>query len=277
MINFMPVQTTIIDENWQVAQRLAPNRDLFLSEGGEKNWLPAHVPGHVHTDLMKAGVIGDPFYRMQELGCQWVDEADWTYRTTFDVSAERLASRGTSGRHFLHFGGLDTICRVFLNGVQIGQAENFFTSHRFDVTETLREGENDLRVEFDSALRVGRERARRLLGRWHERTGESRVISTLGHGRLFASPQYMFGWDWGPGTRIVRFVAGRGTGHGSPCRNRGLAHGVRFYPAYLGYYPFTNHSGKIRRCTAHGGGVAVHGRGQHAGRPTSRRPGSSCR
>jgi beta-mannosidase len=188
---------TRIDTGWEVAERLPVGRDFFLSEGGEKNWIPATVPGHVHLDLVKAGVIGDPFYRMQERGCQWVDEADWTYRTTFTVTPERLASRGEHGRHFLHFHGLDTICRVYLNGVQIGSAENFFVSHRFDVTETLREGENRLRVEFDSALRAGRERATAYLGDGTSERGRMAYFNFAP--RAFVrKPQYMFGWDWGP-------------------------------------------------------------------------------
>lgn len=160
----MQIERTTLSGGWQVAERLLKGRDFFLPNGGEKNWLPATVPGHVHLDLVAAGVIADPFYRMQERGCQWVDEADWTYRTGFDVTAERLASRGPHGRHFLHFHGLDTIARVYLNGTHVGSAENFFIPHRFDVTDALKEGTNELRVEFDSALRVGRERATAYLG-----------------------------------------------------------------------------------------------------------------
>src|SRR5690349_84585 len=107
---------TTIDTGWEVAERLPPGRDFFLPRGGETNWIPAQVPGHVHLDLVRAGVIGDPFYRMQERGCQWVDEADWTYRCSFVVDAKRFAARSEHGRHFLHFHGLDTVCRVFLNG-----------------------------------------------------------------------------------------------------------------------------------------------------------------
>ncbi|MDX1935200.1 MAG: glycoside hydrolase family 2 protein [Capsulimonadales bacterium] len=188
--------TTLIDSGWEFAERLPARRDFFFPQGGEKLWLPAQIPGHVHLDLMRNGVIGDPFYRMQERACQWVDEADWTYRTTINVSAERLASRGEYGKHFLHFHGQDTICRVFLNGVKVGEAENFFIPHRFDVTDLLREGDNELRVEFDSALRVGRERAEAYLG---DGTSDRGSMSYFNFGpRAFVrKAQYMFGWDWG--------------------------------------------------------------------------------
>ncbi len=184
----MQLQQTTIAGNWHVAER---------SAGGEKNWIPAQVPGHVHLDLMRAGIIADPFWRMQERSCQWVDEADWTYRTTVTVDAERLASRGAHGRHFLHFHGLDTIARVFLNGALVGSAENFHIPHRFDVTDTLREAENDLRVEFDSPLRVGQERATAYLGDGTSERG-SQSYFNFGPRAFVRKPQYMFGWDWGP-------------------------------------------------------------------------------
>jgi beta-mannosidase len=189
--------TTTLDTGWEVAERVPGGRDVSFLSGGEKTWLPAQVPGHVHLDLVKAGVIGDPFFRMQEAGCRWVDEADWTYRTTFVVNAERLAASGEQGRHFLDFSGLDTLCRVYLNGTLVGQAENFFVSYRFDVTEVLREGENELRVEFDSALRAGQERANAYLGDGTSERGKQSYFN-FGPRAFVRKPQYMFGWDWGP-------------------------------------------------------------------------------
>ncbi|GAB4458582.1 MAG: glycoside hydrolase family 2 protein [Armatimonadaceae bacterium] len=192
----MEILRTILESGWEVAERLPPGRDLFQLQGGEKYWTPATVPGQVHLDLMKAGIMGDPFYRMYERSSQWVDLADWTYRTTFTVDAERLAACGEHGRHFLHFDGLDTLCRVFVNRVLVGEAENFFIHHRFDVTEVLREGENELRVEFDSALRVGRERAEAYLGDGTSDRGRMAYFNFAP--RAFVrKPQYMFGWDWG--------------------------------------------------------------------------------
>lgn len=189
--------TTILSEPWELAERLPRNRDLFLTEGGENIWIPAQVPGHVHSDLQRAGVIADPFWRLNEQGVRWVDEADWTYRTTFTVEAERLALRGGYGKHYLDFGGLDTLARVYLNGTQVGASENFFVPLRLDVTDTLREGENELRIEFDSALRVGRDRAEAYLGDGTSERGRQAYFNFAPRAFL-RKPQYMFGWDWGP-------------------------------------------------------------------------------
>jgi beta-mannosidase len=185
----MKTISTPIDSVWEVAQRLA--------NSGEKTWIPATVPGYIHQDLERAGAIGNPYYRMQEIGAHWIDEADWTYRTTFTVDAARFASRGEHGRHFLRFESLDTIARVFLNETLIASVENGLVPHRFDVTETLRAGENALRIEFDSALRVGQARADEYLGDGTSTRG-SQSYFNFGPRAFVRKPQYMFGWDWGP-------------------------------------------------------------------------------
>ncbi|MBB6053995.1 glycoside hydrolase family 2 protein [Armatimonas rosea] len=189
--------STFLDSGWELAERRAAEDLLPPYNEPEKLWLPATVPGHVHTDLVRAGVISDPFGRLAEWGARWVDESNWTYRTSFFVDAERLAARGTDGKHFLHFHGLDTLARVFLNGRYLGQADNYHRAWRFDVSEQLREGENELRVEFDSALRAGQERAKAYIGEGKSDRGTTTYFNFPP--RAFVrKPQYMFGWDWGP-------------------------------------------------------------------------------
>src|SRR5579862_1799292 len=110
------------------------------------SWLPAQVPGHVHLDLIENGVIADPFVRMNELGCQWVDEKAWIYRTSFHFHPdEALPSR------VLRFEGLDTIATISLNGEEIGRSDNMFVPLELDVTDKLLDGSNKLQVRFESA------------------------------------------------------------------------------------------------------------------------------
>jgi len=40
---------------------------------GDTLWLPATVPGTVHTDLLANGVIPDPFYGDNERRLQWIE------------------------------------------------------------------------------------------------------------------------------------------------------------------------------------------------------------
>src|SRR3954464_427602 len=89
---------------------------------GKEEWLPATVPGGVHTDLLALGKIPDPFVGDNEKKVQWVTECDWEYRRTFSISPEGAGEM----RHFLVCDGLDTLAEVSLNGELLGKADNFY-------------------------------------------------------------------------------------------------------------------------------------------------------
>ncbi|MCT9820805.1 glycoside hydrolase family 2 protein [Microbacterium sp. W1N] len=145
--------------------------------------IPAIVPGVVHTDLMRAGLIDDPLAGANEAELHWVGEATWRYRTSFawdDTGHER---------HDLVFDGLDTIATIVLNDVEIGSTRNQHRVHRFDVRGALRRGQNELVVDFASAPAYLREAAARL--------GELPKIYP--HPFAFLRKAACnFGWDWGP-------------------------------------------------------------------------------
>ena len=48
--------------------------------------IQATVPGCVHTDLLAAGLIADPFDGANEADQQWIGNTEWRYRTEFDWS-----------------------------------------------------------------------------------------------------------------------------------------------------------------------------------------------
>ncbi len=42
---------------------------------------PALVPGNIYSDLMRSGILGDPYYRFNDDVYRWVHWEDWTYST----------------------------------------------------------------------------------------------------------------------------------------------------------------------------------------------------
>ncbi len=152
-------------------------------------WRGASIPGHVHADLIRHGVIADPFAELYEMGCQWVDEEDWSYRCTFDATLEsELPHRK------LKFEGLDTVCEVRLNGEVLATHDNMFLPLEVDVGQHLRAGKNELQVDFSSAARVGRERRRE----YFEKFEIPGTVRNFDERAFVRKAQYMFGWDWGP-------------------------------------------------------------------------------
>ena len=56
-------------------------------------------------------------------------------------------------RTFLHFGGANYFARVYLNGTKLGEHEGGFTPFDFEVTNTIREGQNFVVVEVNNTRR----------------------------------------------------------------------------------------------------------------------------
>jgi beta-mannosidase len=172
------------------------NGEWQLRERDADEWLPGHVPGGVHLDLLAAGQISDPFLGDEELRVQWVAQRDWEYRREFVVDE---AAAGQE-RQTLVFDGLDTLADVRLNDVPVGSADNMFRTWRWDVTGRLRPGSNTLSVTFRSAVRYGAEmEAVRHL--------DSVAEQLPGAPYLRKSPCH-FGWDWGPKLPNVGFWQG---------------------------------------------------------------------
>ncbi len=158
-----------------------------LRRAGQKKPIAAVVPGCVHTDLLAAGSIEDPFFRDNETRLQWIGETDWVYERIFDVG-----DLADLPRVLLRCEGLDTLATIKLNEVKVGCADNMFRVWEFDVRSALRPGRNRLAIRFDSAVRyaAGRNAARRLPERNTRR-------ESVGRAWLRKEP-CNFGWDWGP-------------------------------------------------------------------------------
>ena len=178
--------TTELNEGWQ------------FSEHGKNEWLPATVPGSVHTDLLANEKIEDPFYRLNEHDLQWIDKLDWDYQTTFLVDAEWMKM----DRVALDFKGLDTYAQVFVNEQEVIATDNMFREYLVDIKPHLQAGENTLRITFLSPTKEGLKKydahpfvipvSDNDLAEIGEVEGGKKVsVYTRKAG-------YHFGWDWGP-------------------------------------------------------------------------------
>lgn len=63
------------------------------------------------------------------------------YEKRFDIP-----SNFNKGRVFIHFGAVDQIADVYLNGVHIGSHSGGYTPFSFEITDNIKEGENRLNV-----------------------------------------------------------------------------------------------------------------------------------
>ncbi|HEY3289440.1 MAG TPA: glycoside hydrolase family 2 protein [Anaerolineae bacterium] len=148
----------------------------------------ATVPGCIHTDLMAAEKIPDPYYRDNELKLQWIGEVDWNYSRSFNVPASLLKFE----KVVLRCEGLDTLATLTINGAQMAETDNMFRTWEFDVRSLLKRGTNTIEVRFASTIPYikQKEKVRHLHG-WnapHEIAGRAWV----------RKEPCNYGWDWGP-------------------------------------------------------------------------------
>jgi beta-mannosidase len=169
-----------IKNNWQFTQ------------AGKNEWRQAEVPGSVHTDLLRHGLIEDFFVGLNEFGVQWIENESWEYKTTFRVKSSLLKRDNVE----LHFRGLDTYADVYLNDNLILEADNMFVGWKVDCRDYLVEGENELRIFFHSPVEEGMKKLS-MLDYLVPAINEQAPVGKQTNVFTRKAP-FHYGWDWGP-------------------------------------------------------------------------------
>lgn len=173
----MTITRTPIAE-WSVDPAGTAVPAAILAEGR----IAATVPGSVHTDLMAAGLIPDPYLDENEKTQSWIGLADWTYRTVVHWEPDG------SDRQELVFEGIDTIASVRLGGAEIAVTRNMHRSYHIDVTGRLVAGNNPLEVMISSPIKAADAASIDLGYRPHTNHHPYNAIRKMA---------CSFGWDWG--------------------------------------------------------------------------------
>ncbi len=116
--------------------------------------VPITLPGDVHTALLEAGLIPDPYFGTNEMDIMWVNRTRWSVERVIEVPADMA-----TGHLTLTLAEIDTIATVFLNGAVLAEVDNQFLRHDLDVTGKLHAGANTLRIDFAVARDIAERRA----------------------------------------------------------------------------------------------------------------------
>lgn len=170
----------VLDKNWQM-QIIGDNVYGISDEP-----MDARVPGSVYGNLLEKGLIPDPYDRMNELEALRLMENDFVFQTVFEIDEKQMGSDFL----LLHFDGIDTLAKVYLNGILLGETDNMHRVWEFDIEEVAKSGENTLRVELASPTQfIAKENEKVFTG------GSAEAMRGFPHLR---KAHCMFGWDWGP-------------------------------------------------------------------------------
>ncbi|UII32699.1 hypothetical protein LVD17_02470 [Fulvivirga ulvae] len=169
---------------------LSINEGWQFRKAGTTQWYDTTVPSTNFTDLLKHGLIDDPFYRDNETKLQWIENEDWEYQLNFEVKPEDLEYDVVN----LVFDGLDTYADVYVNGTLIFKSDNMFVKWQHDCKQLLKVGSNELKLYFHSPIKVTRplyEKAGFTYPAGNDKSDDKLSVYSR-------KAPYHFGWDWGP-------------------------------------------------------------------------------
>ncbi len=84
--------------------------------------IDGEVPGDVHEDLIREGILPEPLVGTNAPKHQWVENAIFTYEREFSITDD-------FDRAVLIFNGLDCHSEVFIDGNLVGSSANAFVEH----------------------------------------------------------------------------------------------------------------------------------------------------
>lgn len=139
------------------------------------------VPGTVHSDLIKKGIIINPLVSDNNKECMWIEKQSWEYERVFEVE-------NPGKKMYIEFSMLDVYCDIYVNGIKLGYCDNMFVPHRFEVGDILKKGENRIKVKFYPPDEIVADKPKR--------------NAAFTYGRLYTRRiQCTYLWDW-----VDRFV-----------------------------------------------------------------------
>lgn len=179
------MELSLSGQKWEVKGYwpYVPVKEKSMETGqtlhGVTDWMTAKVPGSVHYDLWKAGLIEDPWFGKNSLHCEWVENRWWMYRTTFpavmggcDLRREKVC---------LVFRGLDDEAEIFFNDESCGTHQGMYDPFCVELTGKIKE-ENKLVVLLK---------------------GAPREMGQIGYTSRTSTQKSRFNYKWDFSTRLV--------------------------------------------------------------------------
>lgn len=142
------------------------------------------IPGSVYSFLLDNHLMENPFYRDNELKALELISHEYSFSRSFSI-------KKSGNPMFLCCDGLDTLCTIFINGEKIAAADNMHRRYRFDITNALKSGNNEIKITFypiDPYIKE-KEKKNPIL---------SATPDAMQGFSYLRKAHCMLGWDWGP-------------------------------------------------------------------------------
>lgn len=147
---------------------------------------PAYLPGSDIGNLIKANAIENPLILGDDKVGEQLGERDIEFERAFVLDSSDLEYTDIR----LRSGGFDTLCTVYINGIEAGKTNNAHLSVDMDIKQYVKAGENSIKLCFSSPVKYikARQQAKPLPKNNNGTDGAA----------YLRKPSCHFGWDWGP-------------------------------------------------------------------------------
>ena len=144
------------------------------------------VPGSVVSGLLDNGLIQDPYFADNEYEVRDMLKDDFVFTRKVNIDKKQGVI------YELMCDGIDTVADIYLNGILLRKVSNMHTRYQISCSEVIKDGENEIRIDFHSPIRYVQE----------HKPQPGKEIHYVASGAM-KDNQYlrkahsMYGWDWG--------------------------------------------------------------------------------
>jgi beta-mannosidase len=129
------IRVPLIGDRWTISD----NRSYFAR---------GHTPGTIHTILLAAKQINEPYWGYNDVNLRHLVNSSWTFRKIFPLTQDFL----TFTQFTLHFDQIDTVANITLNDCFIGHTNSMFVAYTFNVIRSCLQSNNQLQIDFQSPI-----------------------------------------------------------------------------------------------------------------------------
>ena len=167
-------------------EKVILNGEWDIKSQNEKFILKGDIPGTDFGNLIKKGLIVNPLISGVEQEALETAENDFTFSREFKIQKKLLDYKYIA----LRCECVDTLCDIYVNDVMVTSLNNAYIPLNVDVKSHLKDGNNTIRIEFQSAYKYIRDRQAK-----DPLPSNFNGVNGIPYIR---KPGCHFGWDWGP-------------------------------------------------------------------------------
>jgi beta-mannosidase len=140
--------TFIFISSGSIATRISLTGNDWLVNSGQTLQATGAVPGTVHTILLAAKKINDPYWGFGDTDLRTLIYQSWTFTKNFSLQTDFL----NLTQFTLHFDQIDTVSNITLNQCFLGNTNNMFIAYTLNVQSSCLRRDNVLRVDIMSPV-----------------------------------------------------------------------------------------------------------------------------